>query len=128
MNRALGLGLATLSGIAIGATAIDRLNAQAKPPSAYVIVDIGEITNAETFKQASAKAGPAIASGGGAFLARTDNVLALEGAAPKRVIIIGFDSVDKAKAWYASPAQQEVNQMLKDSSKGRLLVVEGLAK
>ena len=128
MNKAIGLGLAMLSGIAIGATAIDGLNAQVKSPGAYAIVDISEITNAETFKQVSAKAGPAIASGGGAFLARTDNVLALEGAAPKRVIIIGFDSVDKAKAWYASPAQQEVNQMLQSSSKGRLLVVEGLAK
>ena len=40
MNKATGLGLAMLSGTAIGATAIDRLNAQVKSPGAYAIVDI----------------------------------------------------------------------------------------
>lgn len=128
MNRHVGLGLAIVAGFALGATAIGTLNAQGKGPGAYVIVDIADVSNPDTYKQASAKAGPAIASAGGAFLARTDDVVALEGTAPKRIIVIGFDSVDKAKAWYASPAQQEVNAMLKASSKGRLLLVEGLAK
>ena len=128
MNRHVGLGLAIVAGLALGATAIGTLNAQGKGPGAYVIVDIADVSNPDTYKQASAKAGPAIASAGGAFLARTDDVVALEGTAPKRIIVIGFDSVDKAKAWYASPAQQEVNAMLKASSKGRLLLVEGLAK
>lgn len=128
MNDQVRLGLALLVGFALGATAIERLHAQAKVPGAYAIVDISEITNPDVFKQVGAKAGPAIAAGGGAFLARTDNVVALEGTAPKRVIIIGFDSVDKAKAWYASPAQKEVNAMTMQSAKGRFFVVEGLAK
>ena len=128
MKNLAAVGLAIITGFALGATAIGTLNAQGKGPGAYVIVDIADVSNPDTYKQASAKAGPAIASAGGAFLARTDDVVALEGTAPKRIIIIGFDSVDKAKAWYASPAQQEVNAMLKASSKGRLLVVEGLAK
>ena len=36
----------------------------------------------------------------GRYLARTENILALDGAAPKAIAIISFDSEAKAKAYY----------------------------
>jgi hypothetical protein len=33
----------------------------------------------------------------------------LSGTPPKRFVIISFDGIDKTKAWYNSPAQEEIN-------------------
>jgi uncharacterized protein (DUF1330 family) len=48
--------------------------------------------------------------------------------APKRFVIIGFESVDKAKAWDASPAQKEVNDIRMKNTKSRSFIaaVEGM--
>ena len=48
------------------------------------------------------------------------------GAPPKRFVIIAFESVDKAKAWDATPAQQEVNALAEKSLKSRRFIVEGM--
>ena len=128
MNRLATVSLALVVGAAFGATAINRLQAQAKAPGAYAIVDISEITNADAFKQVGPKAGPAATNAGGTYIARTDTIAALDGTAPKRFVIIGFDSMDKAKAWYATPAQQEINAIVKQSTKTRFFIVEGMSK
>jgi len=44
-----------------------------------------------------------------------------------RAVVIAFDSVDKAKAWYASPAQKEVNALAERSQKGRAFIAEGMS-
>ncbi len=127
INRLIALGLGMVAGTALGAVAISQLQAQAKAPSAYAIVDISEITNPELMKQLAVKAGPAVAAAGGHLIARTENIVALDGTPPKRFVIIGFDGMDKAKSWYASPVQQEVNALAKQSQKSRIFVVEGMA-
>jgi uncharacterized protein (DUF1330 family) len=43
---------------------------------------------------------------------------------PKRVVILAFDSTDAAKAWYNSPAQQEINAMAEKALKQRWYVVD----
>jgi uncharacterized protein (DUF1330 family) len=107
MKKYGAVTLAMLVGIGIGTIAVQGLNAQGKP-GAYVVVDISEITDPEVFKQVGPKAQPAATSAGGHFIARTENITALHGTASKRFVIIAFDSIDKAKAFDASPAQQEV--------------------
>ncbi len=97
INRLIALGLGMVAGTALGAVAISQLQAQAKAPSAYAIVDISEITNPELMKQLAVKAGPAVAAAGGHLIARTENIVALDGTPPKRFVIIGFDGMDKAK-------------------------------
>ena len=127
INRLIALGLGMVAGTALGAVAISQLQAQAKAPGAYAIVDISEITNPELMKQLAVKAGPAVAAAGGHLIARTENIVALDGTPPKRFVIIGFDGMDKAKSWYASPVQQEVDALAKQSQKSRIFVVEGMA-
>ena len=60
MNQRIALGLAMLAGAAFGATAVNGLKAQTKPPT-YVVIDIGEMTDPEGFKAvpASPAASPA---------------------------------------------------------------------
>jgi uncharacterized protein (DUF1330 family) len=61
---------------------------------------------------------------GGQYLAATEKITALSGDPPKRVAIVSFDSVDQAKAWYNSPAQQEVNAMDDKAVKHRWYIVD----
>jgi uncharacterized protein (DUF1330 family) len=90
--------IAVLSCAALGTTAINVLYAQNKSPGAYVIIDISEVTNPDGFKQLFPKAPPAVAAFDGHFVTRTEKITALDGTPPKRFVIIGFDSVEKAKA------------------------------
>jgi uncharacterized protein (DUF1330 family) len=129
MNQRTALGLAMLAGVAIGATAIQGLHAQAKPP-AIVVVDISEIPDPDGFKiiPASPATSPAgVAAQGGHYIARTDKITSLDGTAPKRFIIIAFDSEEKAQAWNNSASQKEINTIRAKTTKSRSFVVEGVS-
>jgi uncharacterized protein (DUF1330 family) len=128
MNRVATLGLAMLAGVAIGAAAVNGLNAQGKPPGAYAVVDISEITDQNTFQQIVPKALPASDAFGGKYIIRTSKTTALDGTPPQRFVVIAFDSVEKAKAWDSSPAQKEVNDLRKKSTKSRVFIADGELK
>ena len=125
MKQRVALGLGIIIGTAFGALAVSGLNAQNAAPGAYAVVDISEISDPAVFKTLLPKAGPAMAAFGGKFVARTENIVALDGTAPKRFVILGFDSMDKAKAWDASAAQKEVDEIRKKSTKSRSFIVDG---
>jgi uncharacterized protein (DUF1330 family) len=125
MNQRIGLGLAMLAGAAIGAAAVNGLNAQTKAPGAYAVVDLSEISDPDLFKTLLPKAEPAAAAFGGKFVIRTENIVGLDGMPPKRFVVIAFDSIDKAKAWDASPAQKEITGIRQRSTKSRQFIVDG---
>jgi uncharacterized protein (DUF1330 family) len=127
MNRLIPLGLAMLTGAALGGAAVSSLYAQGKSPGAYAILDISEISDPEVFKQLFPKAVAAVTSAGGQYIVRTDKITPLQGTPPVRAVVIAFDNVDKAKAWYASPAQKEVNALADRSQKVRSFVAEGMS-
>ena len=103
--------------------------AQAKPP-VYVITDIIEITDAEGYKviaqRSAADAAANFKEFGGRYLVRTDRVTALDGTAPKRLIIAAFDSTEKAQAWANSKHQKEVTAIRVKNTKSRSFIVEGM--
>jgi uncharacterized protein (DUF1330 family) len=123
------MAMTLLGGIALGAAAIQGLHAQAKPP-AIVVVDISDITDAEGFKTVggrSNEAGMAVFKEfGGRYLARTQNITALDGTPPKRFIVIAFPSVENAQTWNSSAAQKEVNAIRAKTTKSRSFIVEGM--
>jgi uncharacterized protein (DUF1330 family) len=100
------------------------LHAQAKTPGAYAILDVSEVVDPSAMKSIVAKAIGSVKAGGGEYLARTDKITALNGVPPKRIVIIAFDSTDAAKAWYNSPAQQEINAIGEKALKERWFVVD----
>ena len=124
MNRFLTLAAGMLVGTALGAAAFNELHAQSKTPGAYAILDISEILDPAAVPQIVAKAVPSTKAAGGQYLAVTEKITALSGDPPKRVVIVAFDSVDQAKAWYNSPAQQEVNAMNDKAYKHRWYIVD----
>jgi uncharacterized protein (DUF1330 family) len=123
------VALTMLAGIGVGAVAVQGLHAQAKPP-AIVVVDISDITDAEGFKAVggrSNEAGMAVFKDlGGRYLARTQNITAIDGTPPKRFIVIAFPSVENAQTWKKSPAQKEVDAIRAKTTKSRSFIVEGM--
>ena len=128
MKRSITIGLAMLAGGAIGAVAVNGLHAQGKAPGAYAVVDISAITNPELFKTLLPKAGPANDAFGGKYVIRTENIVGAVGTPPKRFVVIAFDSMDKAKAWSASAAQQEVDAIAAKSLNSRRFLVDGMVQ
>jgi uncharacterized protein (DUF1330 family) len=115
-----------LAGVAIGAVTVGGLNAQGKAPGAYAVVDIAEVTDPEGFKQIIPIAGPAAEKAGGKYIARTEKITSLDGTPPKRVVIIAFDSVDKAKASHDTADQKKVDAIRAKTTKSRVFVAEGM--
>jgi uncharacterized protein (DUF1330 family) len=117
---------AMLASALFGGVAVNGLNAQSKPPGAYAIVDISEMTEANLFReQLLPKVTPAtVAAFGGQYLVRSENAVAIDGTPPRRFVVIAFDSMDKAKAWSTSPGQKEVDAIRMKATKSRQFLVE----
>jgi uncharacterized protein (DUF1330 family) len=71
--------------------------------TAYVIVDI-EVTDPSGYAEYKKLAPPVVKSFGGKYLARGGPTETLEGDwRSQRLVILEFESVEKAKAWLNSP-------------------------
>jgi uncharacterized protein (DUF1330 family) len=118
-----------LAGAALGGAAISALHAQGTTAGAYAVVDISEITDANVFRQQLLpKASPAaLAAFGGRYVIRSENPAALDGTPPQRFVVIGFDSMEKAKAWSTAPNQKEIDVLRKQSTRSRQFLVDGVS-
>jgi uncharacterized protein (DUF1330 family) len=123
------VAIALVAGATLGGAAMQGLHAQAKPP-AIVVVDIGDITDPEGFKaigqRSNATAMAVFKDLGGRYITRTSNITALDGTAPKRFVVIAFDSMEKAQAWNNLPAQKEINALRAKTTKSRSFIAEGM--
>jgi uncharacterized protein (DUF1330 family) len=93
---------------------------------AYVIamVDIKDPVRYESYR---AMVLPTITAYGGRFLARGGHTDVLEGAwAPRRVVIIEFPTLARAKEWWSSPEYAEARAIRQATSEGTLIVIEGV--
>jgi uncharacterized protein (DUF1330 family) len=121
------VALSLMTGVAIGAVAIDRLHAQAKPPG-YIITEV-EVIDQAKFNEFAPKASAALAKAGGRYLIRGGRTAALEGGeAPKRIVVTVFDSMEKAEAYRKSPDWMALEALRKQAAKGRAFAVEGVAQ
>jgi uncharacterized protein (DUF1330 family) len=128
MHQRIALGLATLAGVAIGATAIQGLHAQARPP-AYLVIPILKIKDAAAFKAGviDKVKGEDLAAAGGHYIIRSDKFSRLDGTPPERLVIIAFDSVEKAKAFENTKRQKAINAAREKSTNSLSFIVEGNA-
>ena len=129
MNQRTAMGLTLLAGVAIGATAIQGLHAQAKSP-AYVVIPILKMNDAAGFKAGvvdKANATEAeLKAGGGQYMIRSEKFISLDGAPPARLVILKFDSVEKAQAFEKTAAQIEINAARKKTTDSLSFIVEGV--
>ena len=71
-------------------------------------------------------ASESIARHGGKYIVRGGKTVSLEGAPPKRVVILEFPSLDAAKRFYDSADYQAAIQLRKKATaSSRFFIVEG---
>ena len=117
--------LALLAGVGIGAGLVQGLHAQAKPPGVYIAEH--EVQDPKVYASYAARAEETVKTFGGRFLVRGGKADSLQGEGPKgRLVVISFDSVEKAQAWYNSPVYQEIKPIRMRAAKSRVLIVEGV--
>ena len=93
--------------------------------SAYVIVDI-TVTDPARYEEYKQMAPEAVALYGGRYLARGGAVETIEGDwAPTRLVILEFESVERAKAWWNSPEYRDAKQIRHQAARSKMIVVEG---
>lgn len=93
---------------------------------AYVIVDIA-ITDPVGYEEYKKLAPGAVALYGGKYLARGGNNEVLEGDwQPNRLVILQFDSVEKAKTWLNSDEYKPARALRHKTSLTKMVVVEGI--
>ena len=121
--------LVLLTGLLIGVSGARLIHAQpTKTPPAYVIAEV-EVTDPTTLQKYGEKAPQIVASFNGHYVVRGGKTVTLEGEAPKGyVVVIGFDSLEKARAWYDSPDYVAIRPFRQSSTKSRIFIAEGVAQ
>lgn len=92
---------------------------------AYWVATYREVKDAAKLAAYAKLAGPAIAAGGGVFLARGTALHAYEKGVKERVVVIQFDSAAAAVATHDAPEYQAALQALGDGAVRDLRIVEG---
>jgi uncharacterized protein (DUF1330 family) len=120
-----------VAGAAVGAAAIQSLQAQAKAP-VYLINEIDVIDPEKYGAEFTPKAQATVRASGAKFLAiggtagaGAKPIHAVEGTPPKRMTIQVWESVEAMKKWYDSPEYQEALKIGHKYATFRRYAVEG---
>lgn len=93
---------------------------------AYWVATYRSISNPDALAEYAKLAGPAIAAGGGRFLARGTAAHAYESGVKQRIVVIEFDSVEKAVATHDSAGYQAALKVFNKAADRDLRIVEGV--
>lgn len=121
------LALAAVIGAAMGV--IGTVSIHARPvqsPAGYVIAEV-DVTDPATFQKYEEKVPGTVAAYNGHYIIRGGKTLSVEGDAPKRIVVIQFESMEKAKAWEDSPAYEAIKPIRHSSATNRVFIAEGVA-
>jgi uncharacterized protein (DUF1330 family) len=94
---------------------------------AYWVATYRSIKNPDAMAAYAKLAGPAIQAAGGKFIVRGTPAKTYEAGLNQRVVIIEFDSVDKATAAHDCAAYQEALKLLGNGAERDIRIVEGAA-
>jgi uncharacterized protein (DUF1330 family) len=94
--------------------------------SAYVIVEI-DIVDPAGYEEYKQLAGATVERYGGKYIVRGGAVETLEGNwKPKRIVVLQFDSMQRAKEWLNCEEYREPRKMRHRTARKRMVVVEGV--
>jgi uncharacterized protein (DUF1330 family) len=92
---------------------------------AYVIADL-KITDPETYARYIELVPATIAAFGGRYVARGGATERLDGDwEPNRIVILEFDSMDQARAWWNSEDYNGPKAIRQSSAESRIILVDG---
>lgn len=94
--------------------------------AAYIIADV-RVNDPVTYEQYRRQVSATLEPYGGRFLVRGGAAQTLEGGwEARRVVILEFESVERARAWYDSPEYVPLRRLRQSASEGRFILVEGI--
>ena len=95
--------------------------------AAYVIADI-DVRDPERYAEYVKRVPASIEAYGGRYLVRAGRCEQLEGdRVPRRVIVLEFDSYERAREWWDSESYRALAGLRHAASKSEILLVEGYA-
>ncbi len=92
---------------------------------AYLIAEI-EVTDPALYERYKPLAAAAIAGGGGRYLVRGGETVALEGAPAGRLVILEFPNAAAAQAFYDGPDYAEARRIRERAAKSRVIIADGV--
>ena len=93
--------------------------------AAYIIAEV-EVTDPDGYERYKPIVQQTLGRYGGRFLVRGGAAEALEGAAPKRIVILEFPDAAAARAWYRSEEYAPGLKLRLAAARSRLILAEGL--
>jgi uncharacterized protein (DUF1330 family) len=95
--------------------------------AAYVIAQV-DVNDPERYANYRKMVASSLEAYGGKFIARGGNAEVLEGdkQLPGRLVIIEFESMERAKAWWASEEYREAKALRQATSNSTLFLIEGM--
>lgn len=94
--------------------------------AAYALVDV-EITDSAGFAEYRKLVPASIAEFGGRFLVRGGAMEVLEGDwKPNRLVVLEFPDLTVLKAWYHSPAYQQLLALRERAATSNFVIVDGV--
>src|SRR5262249_44957945 len=126
----ISVGLGMLASAALGGLAVEQLHAQVKPP-VYFVGEIDVNNPAGYAKEYLPKAREIIKAHGGHLIAAGGaagsgaQVIAVDGEAPKRVVIYEYPSVDAGRPGRNDPPYEQVRKSGDEYAKDRTLPIKG---
>ena len=128
MKTKAKLAAAVVVGALIGSGGTIAIRAQqTQPRPGYVIAEV-EVTDPATMQKYGAKVPETLAPFNHHYVILGGKIQPLEGEPPKGgIVMIAFDSVEKAREWYDSPAYAAARPLRQSAAKSRIFIVEGTA-
>ncbi len=94
--------------------------------AAYLIVDV-EVTDPVGYEEYRRRVPATLEPYGGRFVVRGGPFEVLEGDwQPKRVVVLEFPSVERAKTWYSSAEYQQILPLRERNARSSMVLVEGV--
>ncbi len=94
--------------------------------AAYVIADV-EVTNPEVYEEYRPRVPATIEKYGGKYVVRGGAVETFEGSwIPKRLVVLEFPSMERAKEWYNSPEYGEIREIRFRNANSNVVFVDGI--
>ena len=93
--------------------------------AAYVIAQV-DVTDTNAYQEYARLVPGTVAAYGGRYIVRAGRTEAVEGNwEPKRLVIIEFPDVERARAWYDSEEYREPKAIRHKTATSSLTIVEG---
>jgi uncharacterized protein (DUF1330 family) len=120
------LAPAMIASAGLGAGAVQSLHAKSPPPAYVVTIFDRQIDMRQHDHPSLAPA--TFQAFGGRYIVHFGDVVAFEGTTPNDIVIIAFDSMDKARAWRASKVFKNLFHPARSISNVRTFAVAGVAQ